>query len=131
MSEDSVEACHVTPEPQPCLQAAAIQALPTDTSETATARETSSVIRIQSCRRAQLARRRVGNVRAARCLLLSQTTAMTILQKWHHIAKINLRIRRVTANKAVLETQAAQIIQCAARAYIETKIISWATKERY
>ena len=84
-----------------------------------------SAMKIQGAYRMYKARKE-----KTRKLLMSQKTAVTILQKWHHIAKINLRIRRVTLNKAIAEDQAARAIQAAMRAFLESRIIKRATKER-
>ena len=55
-----------------------------------------SAVKIQCAWRRQMAKLRMNAVRGS--LAVSGQTAVTILQKWLHIAKINLRIKKVDEN---------------------------------
>ncbi len=85
-------------------------------------KQTASAIRIQCTWRQKLARNRVQATRGS--LVVSGQTAVTILQKWLHIAKINLRIKKVDENQrliTIFQNRAARTITRFIRTIIRQK----------
>ena len=87
-------------------------------------KQTASAIRIQCAWRQRMAKKCVEVARGL--LVASGQTAVTILQKWLHIAKINLRIKKVDQNQkliAIFQNRASRTITRFIRAIVHQKFV--------